>query len=440
MSYSRSYFRLFPESIHVSGPYAGALYLLLQRRVFALDPLRDRVLATVESSRSVEEAASQAGLFLPEVEDFLAALQDLEAGCFMEHPCFVEKVRWLNPIEEITFFRPAPRINTLHIVLSGCCAQDCMHCRPGKVTPRLQPCIGCWRTAGKKRQTLTAEETEKAVREAAVFGCRSLMLHAGDLDSIEELVIDTVTAASENGYESVEIMTGSPVSGQLIEQFAELRIVPAFQLYSNRASVHDAICGREGSFLRLMDNLAQMRNVQVPFKLIYVFTGEDSDPRDIVADMQSWGPVEIYSDRLISDDERVSDFIYGFDFLIPPDINRYVLKLRSLSCLQGRLTLGCDGIYHPCPLLYEYELGHVRETTVREIFEKEEIQKFWHGGVADASCPECEFRFACHHCEAMLSHLGSTRYICGYNPLSGQWEAPADTEPGMTRMEEMEAN
>lgn len=70
------YFRLFPEAIYVPGPVGGAIYLLLAKRLFALDVRHNRLLTAVDAN-SIEDAAKNCGFTFRDARNFLNGLRDL---------------------------------------------------------------------------------------------------------------------------------------------------------------------------------------------------------------------------------------------------------------------------------------------------------------------------------------------------------------------------
>ncbi|WP_418791991.1 SPASM domain-containing protein [Phosphitispora sp. TUW77] len=417
MTKRKRYFRLFPEVIYVPGVVGSALYLLLQQKVFALDLLRSQILAYTEQNYSLEQAANQIGLSLPETEKFLDALNNLGAGCFLEQPCFVEKIRPFNPVEDITFFRPAPKINILHINLTSQCSQDCIFCEPGKFTPRLQPCLGCRRELAGREQILPFHYIKKALEETALLGCHSIVFHAGDPHITEELLSDTILNACKLNYNMFELITGTPLAKGLIKQLTKMKITPVFQIFSDQEAVHDHISGKKGNWAQLMQNIFFLKKNDYPFKLVYLFAGEDPDPYRVLANLNKLGPEAVYSDRLLKNSPPVKDFIYGENYLTPPDIGRYISKQKNHTCLHGKLALNWDGKYYPCPAFLGHELGHVRETTVQEIFAEKKNLQYWQSNNEQETCFKCEFRFACHRCEALFLQCEDKTLICGNNAM-----------------------
>lgn len=415
-----SYFRLFPEVIYSKASVDGVLYDLVQRKIYELGSNSNGILKAVEDNLSLEETAERVGSSVVEVASVLSRFEELAVGCFMDSPCYVEKIRPVDPLSEITMFRSAPQFEQLHIALTNKCSQKCFFCNPGLPHRRLQPCLGCWRGVGGEEQTLGVGLIEKALNESSLMDCQSLVLNVGDANSIIDLLSDTFAMASEKGYSSIELITGTAFSSKLIDMILTFKIAPTFQIYSSVEAHHDQICGSKWSFRGLQENAQALEAEALPYRFTYLFTGVDSQPADIVAELREMGPAAIHFDRIISNETPNTGFLYGEKALIPPDISKYILK-TSRSCLNGKMAINCDGNYYPCPILLGYGMGNIATTTVQEIFRQEKIVSYWkRNPVQDTTCARCEFRLACDICTVVSSCFPHKRMICGYN-TSG-WE------------------
>lgn len=418
----KKYFRLFPDTIHVSGPAAGAVYLLPQNRFFTLEPRYNSILKALEKNLNLGEVSIQERVYVHEIKKLLTELEQMQAGCILDQPYFIEKIRPLNPMDDITFFRPAPVINLLNITLSGQCSQDCFFCRSDELTPRLQPCLGCTRSADTSQTSLQPELIKKALEEAAWMGCSFVRLHAGDINLIPDTFTQAAAASRQTGYHTVELMTGTALSEKLIEVIIQYKIIPVFQIFSDKKEIHDEVTGREGSFRDLMLNIRELRDRDAAFKLTYLYTARENNPHEVLAPLQKSGAAIVFSDRLLNVPPAEKPFIYKSDFLIPPGINSYAGQQNGNTCLTGKLALSVDGKYYPCPHFQEHELRDASSSSIQDIFASGTIQDFWWGyDSGPASCTECELRYACFRCKAIPSAYDDNQFICGYNPEAGQW-------------------
>ncbi|PKM47840.1 MAG: hypothetical protein CVV03_01275 [Firmicutes bacterium HGW-Firmicutes-8] len=421
MTQAKQFFCLFPETIFVPGPIGGALYLLLREKVFSLDAVRSNILKLIKNNCSLEEVSNRLGLPANEIEAFLSALEAAGAGCFVDRPYFVEKIRPLNPVEEITFFRPSPRLTILHITPTWFCSGNCKFCRPGKPISRLQPCLGCRRKDTEKMLLLTIPQIEKAIGEAACLGCRSLLLHTGSPDYCADLIFDTLLTAEKYGY-NVQLASGSPIPEKFLKHLARPGTTLIFQIFSDSGPVHDEIAGKKGSFSLLMKNISFLKSKELPFKLVYLNTGKDPDPHRVLLNLETLNPGAVYGDRLVGHSSQTGDFLYGSESLLPPDISKYVTRVQGYNCLNGRLALNPDGYFSPCPSHIENKMAHISDTTVQDLFAEETLPKYWHeSNKTGEICNRCEFQFACHRCQtALYSQKGSCIY--GYDPEKGEWK------------------
>jgi len=432
---ARQYFRLFPETIFVPGPVSGALYLLLAEKVFSLDGVRSNILKLTENNLPLDEVSHRVGLPDAEIRAFLSALEDTGAGFFADHAYCVEKIRPFNPIEDITFFRPAPQLNILHITPTWSCSGKCGFCHGGEPIPRLQPCLGCQQKNTEDNSKLTIPLIDKAIGESACLGCRSLVIHSGSPDCSADLITETILTAREYGYTTIQLVSGCPVPEKFLKHLILLETTPIFQIFSDSGPIHDKVAGEEASFLLLMRNISILKAEGFPFKLVYLYTGEEPEPQKVFSNLQTLNPGEVYADRLVRPDSETGcalgagehapgngDFLYGPASLLPPDIVKYVSGVKRQNCLNGRLALNPDGYFYPCPVSLQYKMGHVSETTVQDLFAEEILQGHWHDSSGTGEiCERCEFYFACHRCKTTLySQQGKCLY--GYEPDKGEWK------------------
>lgn len=415
-----AYFRLFPDVIFKKGVAGGAIYLLTRARILSLEPRKSKLLDMLEKNCTVAEAAAGAAMELPAARNFLKTLVILKAGCFLKQKGHIEKVRHINPIQEIAFFRPPPTIRLLHLVLSHRCSQNCFFCDDRTTAVRrLHPCINCWK-GEENIEALSAEIIEKVIEAVSVFEGRRLMLHAGDGGLVEDLLAASLEAAAKFDFQSIEMVTGTAMNDRNLDLLIRHQAVPVYQVFSSRPQPHDRVARTDGSFERLCRNFKTIQQKGGAFKLAYLHTGIDIHPERQVAALKQFGPTQIYSDRLFSENVRKSKFAYGSEVLTAPDVKFYAESKNTPSCLSGRLALGVDGNFYPCPLLSKNPLGSAAATSLQQLLADGSIQAYWDAPAAnDGVCDGCEFQYGCYQCRIAAALYDDKKMICGYHPQTG---------------------
>lgn len=416
------YFRLYPDVAFVSGKKGGVLYFLARRETFRLSHRASTVLRVLETNASIQETARETGCNVSWIVEMLSTLQEHHAGCFFERPPFVEKIRQPDIVTPENLYRPPPHLHTLHVVPTSQCGQKCSFCKTGSVPQRLWPCRGCWRGSDSEPKTLSIDHIAKALEECSHMECQTLLVHAGDARPISGYLTDLFRIASKNGYRTTELITGAPLSDQLLGAMAAFNVSPTFQLYSSRATNHDSIAGVPRSFSLIAENMDELRQQSLPFNIIYINTEIDNDPEKVIRELYDFEPLVLHLDRLVTAEIPAGRFLYGEGSLVPVDVSRYIFWQSGNSCLTGRLALGSDGVYSPCPLLWDHKLGNVKSVSVQELFARESLAIYWNDSHSrDGTCMRCEYAMACAICKGGFAHLAEKKLSCGYNCKSGEW-------------------
>ncbi len=98
------------------------------------------------------------------------------------------------------------------------------------------------------------------------------------------------------------------------------------------------------------------------------------------------------------------------------------------SCLNGKISIDCQGHIKNCPSMTE-SFGNIQNTTLTHALGKESFKKYW-GITKDQidGCKDCEFRYVCTDCRAYTERNNMSDAIdlskplkCGYNPYTNKW-------------------
>ncbi len=420
---SECFFRLFPDVIHLSGSSSkGALYLLAEKRLIKLGEFSNEIVCRVEKNLSVAQTAEQMGIPEDSVKKTLKYLEKIGAGCLMDNPCFVEKVRQPDITTEFMLYATPPIVNSFRISITSECSQNCIFCKPSDFGNRLKPCIGCQRGHKKDVHKLSIAQIQKAISEVALLDCRLLTLCVGDPDLVVDITIEAIDIAIDNSFSTIEYLSGSPLPETLLKRFVNGAVIPTFQIFSCREDSHDRVFGQKGGFQRLLANTEYFRKSHKPFNLYYLYTGEDNDPVGTINNIKELGPAMIYYDRIVSSTSKDNQFLFGENNISAPDIDIYVRSIGEKRCLNSVLTLNYDGLYHFCPALFDKEVGDVNTTTIQEIFVELDNDRDEAISMTEAiRCKHCEYKLGCHICKAPNVHSNVDISICGYKPQEGAW-------------------
>lgn len=100
------------------------------------------------------------------------------------------------------------------------------------------------------------------------------------------------------------------------------------------------------------------------------------------------------------------------------------------TCLNLKIAIDANGEIKNCPALSK-SFGNVRSTRLADVVALRPFRNLWEiKKDAIEVCRECEFRYMCTDCRALLtdpSNILSKPAKCGYDPLTGTW---SEVTPG----------
>jgi len=134
-------------------------------------------------------------------------------------------------------------------------------------------------------------------------------------------------------------------------------------------------------------------------------------------------------DDVLRDAPLFSGEVY-VDVLYPPsarNLNFNVIELRRIfnptveryhDCLAGTIAVTPEGYLLPCPLLRNYVVVDLRETTLRKGLRKRRLRDFWKltRDKIDG-CSKCPFKYLCHDCRALEYQVTGDILGLEYCPL-----------------------
>ncbi|NMC60730.1 MAG: radical SAM protein, partial [Candidatus Methanofastidiosa archaeon] len=110
------YFRLNPECYFIKGKKSGAIFDLIDEKIYALDPKETELIALCEKNKSVSGS-----------EEFLNEIKALRLGNFYPNKKYILKLRNRSLRQEDASSYP-PELNRVILELNNTCERDCWFC------------------------------------------------------------------------------------------------------------------------------------------------------------------------------------------------------------------------------------------------------------------------------------------------------------------------
>ncbi len=274
-----------------------------------------------------------------------------------------------------------------------------------------------------------------------------------------EVIKDVLLQIKESGFKKCQIVGGEPFVHKNIWEiiyfahslkFSELEIftnliIPNFDdlkklkslnikiastLLGNESKVHDLCTRTTGSFNKLLNNLREIKKLEIDYKIGVIKMRQNESSMDKIKDL-------LLNEGLIdSEDEFNPDVIrqsgrgvnnnllpkapttYEPYLTINPQYFHYSRIYHP--CWRGELAISADGNVFPCVFTRKMSLGNIKSKRLSDIvFEQKETT--WKINLDKIEkCKDCEFRYACMDCRALSIGNGLGLYgapiRCNYDP------------------------
>ncbi|OPX77972.1 MAG: Radical SAM superfamily protein [Methanosaeta sp. PtaB.Bin039] len=379
----KMYFRLNPECYLIRGKKCGAIYDLIDEKIYALNQYETRIVTSSENNDVVNEDNT-----------YLTELEKLRIGRFYKKKIYVQKLRAGSPIREIQSEPPA--FHRAFLEINNICNRNCWFCGYNGVKRSLG-CIGCnrWNENG---ESLSLEKWKRIINDLSDLDCKDIFIIGGDLTLVWAKTVNIVNYANSK-FRNIYIT--------LHHQSLSLDIA---NYLNNKANL-----------------IIQTDNINVPqYNQSSVIMVMNPDDWTDFYDMESKG---IKIDFVIDDVESLSNNlpIISKKKILPVNVYKFIDNIEYHPCLGHTLAICHNGNVIPCPLMRSHRFGNVRNGELYQVFEKnwKEIEKIWKLNLDKIEkCKCCEFRYACTDCRALEENLTgklSGKRLCGYNPIEGEW-------------------
>lgn len=381
------YFRLNPECYLVRGKKRGAIFDLIDTKIYALDQQETELVTPCEMNYPVQKN-----------EKFLQHLKHLRLGNFYMNKIYVHKLRVgsriakndpLNPIEP-------PELHRAFLEINNSCNRDCWFCGYYGIKRSLG-CMGCnkWKENGR---ILSEERWKTIVDELKDLDCKDIYLTGGDLTLAWDTtmnILDYSTGKFSNIYIILHQQSLSP------EKIDDLK---------NKTNL---IVQTEDLKTVKFENYATLLVVN-PEKVDYVSNIKQK---------------EVMTDFVIKDESFLSNNlpIMSKKKISPVNMYRFLNNIEYHPCLGRTLAICYNGNVIPCPMMRSHNFGNIENRELHTIFENEweHIANIWKLNLDKIEkCTDCEFRYSCTDCRSLEENLTGNlegKRLCCYDPEEGEW-------------------
>lgn len=384
------YFRLNPECYFIRGNKLGAIFDLIDNKIYALNQIETGIVTSVERNSLVSGD-----------EKFLNELKMLRLGNFYNNKMYIEKIRFYSRNAESALESTA-NLNRAFLEINNSCKRDCWFCGLYGVRRSLG-CLGCnkWNEDGKP---LEIERWKKLIDELRDLNCQVAIITGGDLtldwDRTREILY-----YAEDKFNEIYIVLHQARLSEINMMDLHDRAKPIIQVEDINNETLE--CIPEGSLPLLIVKPEQWHEVRD------ITTRSKNAIVDFVIEGSSFTNIlPIMSKKEI----------------MVPGLYKFTQNMRYHPCLGNTLAISYTGNVFPCPMMRKYNLGNIKDEKLYTIFEKNgvnKINKFWKLTLDNVDkCSVCEFRYSCGDCRALEESLTGKldgKILCSYDPKEGIW-------------------
>jgi len=377
------YFRLNPECYFIRGEKCGAIFDLIDKKMYTLNQEETEIITLCEKN-----------VFVSKDQKLLQELQSLRLGRFYHNGIYVQKLRFGSPSRDQQVDKSSV-VSRVFIEINNSCERDCWFCGCHGIK-RTLGCMGCnkWKEDGKP---LSHDRWKMVIDELRDLDCSDLFITGGDLTLAWDKTIDILNYADG--------------------RFSNIYIV-LHQRSLSETTVDDL--RNKAKIILQTENPKDLR-FQDTSNLLITTPEAWEKTKDAIDD-----------DTMISLAIRDSNCLAkGLSTLFKRDMfaNMHVFlnNIKYHPCLGHTLTICNNGDVLACPMMRNHNFGNIADKELHTILEEsiDKINMLW-GLTLDKieKCTGCEFRYACSDCRAIEENLTGRlkgKALCSYDPQEGKW-------------------
>ncbi len=383
------HFRLNPECYFIRGIRCGAIFDLIDTKIYALNQQETDIVTSCEKNELISAD-----------EKFLRELKKLRLGNFYPQRLYVQKLRMGQGIKKSKYaaIHEPQELHRVFLEINNSCNRDCWFCGYHGIKRSLG-CIGCNKWRGNA-QSLDMERCRKIIDELRDLDCRDLHITGGDLTLTWDKAMGVLNYA-EGKFRNIYItLHQQSISSDILNDLANKAqiIVQTDDLNSMQS--------KESTTLMVVkpEDGEKVRNIEEK-NIIKSLAIKDLDTLSKAKDMPMLSKLKIS----------------------PINMSKFLSNLEYHPCLGRTLSICYDGNVIPCPMMRDHSFGNVSNVELSAVLEKkwDNIDKFWKLNLDEIDkCTGCEFRYVCFDCRALEESLTGAlkgKILCNYNPSKGKW-------------------
>lgn len=399
------YFRLNNDCFLIQGRGA-ALYDVSRSRVFLLDQEASDVLRACEEQQPLKMEWTAGP-----VRQFLDLLMAEGLGCNYDRPVYIDKMRWLAPLQSLRTLFDAPPYLKLDWSITNRCDNHCPFCPRHQHQVVWQACRSCLRRDDSPENLSLLDDPKSLIKQLAQLGMSGIHIRGGNPLLQWERLLTILNVLKE--YPRLRLAISTPGTGRSLED-----IVSLYQYKNLGLNVvligFDPVPGPRRSdgapdSARQFELLDALLAAHCAFHISVLIPGGLSLDGPFVSqsiyDRWKIKPtfVEFYSPQN-SGNQGEFRFTFAKDGKkrLDPwrDPNHFFFRFEKNTCLSGGMELTAGGSIMPCPGL-DQVCGKVINADLSSALKGSLLYDLWEKPKHEIrGCEQCALRYGCSTCAA----------------------------------------
>lgn len=328
-------------------------------------------------------------------------------------PIVWQKISKLNINERIFELDKSPKpkdlsLDLLWLEITEVCNQQCIHCYA--------------KSNNQSNTIMGIDFAKEIVRQGCEAGFKKIQFTGGE-PFTHPYLWELVRFTSKLDYAEIEIYTNlTLLKDNDIKLIKRLGINIATSLFGYDALSHDFCTKTEGSFNRWYERIKKIQSLGINYRIGVVRMKENEAIIDKVEVFLRDKKLIHQEDSFKPDDLRLIGR-GGKTSKPPKQHTEYELHLNASAkffylshkynpCWRGELAVSPKGQVFPCVFARQITIGDLKTETISTILDRVK-QSYWTITLDQVEkCRDCEFRYACMDCRALVLNNGGGLYDC----------------------------
>lgn len=384
---SQKYFKLFNYVRFLGNENSGCIYNTLNGDMIAINSDFSNFIGKSFKNIPIND----------EDKDLVNDLIKENIGCLYDKPVFIEEPRAGAGNQFKDYLRKRVYLKNLYFQMSNECNLNCVYCNEDTYVIRPTSCKK-WSNKSIEIDNLTLIEMFKSAKK---LGCENVHLIGGEPFLDKNRLFNILKLLNYIEFNNIYIYTNLTVlDNEIIEEIRDKKITLVIEMPSLDQIIYSSITKSNYQVSDILSMLQVLNKLKIYVVAHYSISkyNENEISRD-VSELK----------RLF--DDVIIDFIYPikndhysmlyekqmYQRRFPKVTTELITILEDYnSDLYGKLNLSLSGVFTPCPMICQIEVGNIFSSRVEDVLKSKKYMELIRMSRSKLpKCSKCNFRLNC---------------------------------------------